>query len=340
MPGGALEVAGAAAVPPPRRHPVVRADVPGHDVRAARGVRRRAGLVAVAAVLVAGVLAACGGSTPSTAGSAALTAQRVPSARGTCGARAGRPVRARRVVWIVMENQSYSRVIGSRCALPQPSRGRVWPGDELLRRVAPEPAELHRDDFRLHAGNHRRRRPVSHPLRAPSIFCQLGGGWQALEESMPSTWRSRTRAYAVRHNPAAYYTTSAQCCAGRRAAHGYVGSLGRVHVRDAEPLQRHALRARSRTATRWLVDLPAELLRSVRVPVGRDRGVHHLGRGRRLPAHTSQRSSLARHAPGTRSATAFDHYSTARARPRSCSALPRLGAAAQATSMSGAFGLG
>ena len=47
------------------------------------GVRRRAGLVAVAAVLVAGVLAACGGSTPSTAGSAALTAQRVPSARGT-----------------------------------------------------------------------------------------------------------------------------------------------------------------------------------------------------------------------------------------------------------------
>ena len=43
--------------------------------------------------------------------------------------------------------------------------------------------------------------------------------------------------------------------------------------------------------------------------------------------------------PGTRSATAFDHYSML-ATTEDLLGVPRLGAAAQATSMSGAFGLG
>ena len=57
--------------------------------------------------------------------------------------------------------------------------------------------------------------PSAHPLTAPSIFSQLGlGGWRALNESMPVTCdTSDAYPYAVRHNPAAYFTNIASQCA-------------------------------------------------------------------------------------------------------------------------------
>ena len=149
------------------------------------GARGRVGLVAVAAVL-AGVLAGCGSSTPSTAGSASLTAQRVPSARGACGARAGRPVRPRRVVWIVMENQAYSSVIGSRSA---PYLNRLAAACGVATNFTAEAHPSLPNYLAMTSGSTQGvtddNDPGSHRIGGPSIFSQLGTRWQALEESMP-----------------------------------------------------------------------------------------------------------------------------------------------------------
>jgi len=55
--------------------------------------------------------------------------------------------------------------------------------------------------------------PSSHPLGAASIFGQLGSGWRALEESMPSNCLlSSSGQYAVRHNPATYFLPVRTAC--------------------------------------------------------------------------------------------------------------------------------
>ena len=55
--------------------------------------------------------------------------------------------------------------------------------------------------------------PSSHPLTAPSIFSQLNTGWRSLEESMPSNcYLSSSGQYAVKHNPAAYFTNIRTQC--------------------------------------------------------------------------------------------------------------------------------
>jgi hypothetical protein len=55
--------------------------------------------------------------------------------------------------------------------------------------------------------------PSSDPLAVSSLFSQLGSGWRSLEEGMPSNCDlSDSGDYAVRHDPAAYYTNiRAQC---------------------------------------------------------------------------------------------------------------------------------
>ena len=58
--------------------------------------------------------------------------------------------------------------------------------------------------------------PLRGRLAAPSLFSQLGRDWRSLEESMPSPCqRQNSGAYAVRHNPAAYYTRLLPSCAAR-----------------------------------------------------------------------------------------------------------------------------
>ena len=58
--------------------------------------------------------------------------------------------------------------------------------------------------------------PSAHPLTIPSIFSLLGSNWRALEESMPSNCDTNgSGQYAVRHNPAAYYTNIRAACASQ-----------------------------------------------------------------------------------------------------------------------------
>ena len=59
--------------------------------------------------------------------------------------------------------------------------------------------------------------PGSHPISAPSLFSQVraaGGEWRAYQESMPATCAlGDAGTYAVRHNPAAYFTGIRADCA-------------------------------------------------------------------------------------------------------------------------------
>jgi phosphatidylinositol-3-phosphatase len=112
------------------------------------------------------------------------------------------------VVWIVMENKSYSQIIGSanapyinalahRCGLASGFAAESHPS--LPNYIAMTTGSLHgiTDD-----GD-----PSEHPLAVQSIFSQLGTGWRALAESMPSNcYRTNAGLYAVRHNPAVYFT--------------------------------------------------------------------------------------------------------------------------------------
>lgn len=118
------------------------------------------------------------------------------------------------VVWIVLENQGYS-VIGS-------------PSAPFLNHLASVCGAATRSFAVAHPslpnyialtsgstwGITDDGEPASHPLTAPSIFAQLGGGWRSLEESMPSACdRVTSGDYAARHNPAVYYLPVRSACA-------------------------------------------------------------------------------------------------------------------------------
>jgi hypothetical protein len=144
------------------------------------------------------------------------TASATPSASASspCGTVSTPPATYDHVVWIVMENHSYSQIIGS-------------PSAPYINKVAGE-CGLATNYFAIShpslpnyialtsgstQGITDDNPPSSHPLNVPSIFSQLDpGNWRSLEESMPSNCdKTDSGEYAVRHNPAAYYTNLTDC---------------------------------------------------------------------------------------------------------------------------------
>jgi phosphatidylinositol-3-phosphatase len=302
---------------------------------------RRAAGIAVAAVLAAVLLAGCGAATTVTASSGAPAPARGPSTRGVCGTRAANPVRPRRVVWIVMENQAYSSVIGSRSA---PYLNRLAAACGLATNFTAEAHPSLPNYLAMTSGSTQGvtddRSPSSHPVGGASIFSQVGTGWRALEDSMPHTCAlSNAGQYAVRHNPATYYTgVRGPCRAQDVPLHGAQATTPFTFV---TPNLCHDMHSCSvSTGDRWLAGWLPGLLRTpayrsgataVFITWDEDDGAAH----QHIPTLVVSPDTR----PGTRSATAFDHYSML-ATTEDLLGVPRLGAAAHATSMSGAFGLG
>lgn len=144
-------------------------------------------------------------------------AARSPSPERPCGtATAGPPV-YRHVVWIVLENKRFSQIVGSpdapylnrladRCGLAAGFYAEAHPSLPNYIAMTSGGTQGIGDD----SG------PDSHPLSVDSIFSQLGRGWRALEESMPANCSlSDNGFYAVRHNPAVYYTGIRSACASQ-----------------------------------------------------------------------------------------------------------------------------
>lgn len=154
-----------------------------------------------ASILLTGVLAAgAGGATR----------------HGPCGTSRA-PARATHVVWIWMENESYAAVVGSRSApyLTQLAHecGLATDYEAVSHPSLPNYIAATSGDTWGIADD---APPSAHPVAHASIFSQLiaaGLTWRSYEESMPSNCdRSSSGLYAVKHNPAAYYTGIGKAC--------------------------------------------------------------------------------------------------------------------------------
>jgi phosphatidylinositol-3-phosphatase len=146
----------------------------------------------------------------------AATSSCPPPPPGPCGTTTSPPASWQHVVWIVMENKQYGQVIGSsdapyisslaaQCGSATSMYAEAHPSLPNYIAMVSGSTQGITDD----SG------PSSHPLNVASIFSQLGSGWKSLEEDMPSNcYMGNSGNYAVRHNPATYFTNIvAQCAA-------------------------------------------------------------------------------------------------------------------------------
>ena len=136
-----------------------------------------------------------------------------PSPAGPCGRRVGRaPARYDHVVWIWMENKSYSSIIGSpeapyensladACGLATNYVAVAHPSLPNYIAATSGATQGITDD----------NAPESHPLLVASIFGQVSSA--SYQESMPANCAlTDAHPYAVRHNPETYYVAQRTAC--------------------------------------------------------------------------------------------------------------------------------
>jgi phospholipase C len=161
--------------------------------------------------MAASVLAAVGMATGVTAASPAVAA-------GPCGT-AATPHAYQHVIWIWMENHSFSDIIGNKSQAPYINSIAAGCGLATDYHNTTHPSLP--NYLSATSGIAQGSLPFTTYLDCDvssvcdmsvgSIFGQ-GESWKAYEESMPSNcYTSNSGEYAVRHNPPVYYTTLAGC---------------------------------------------------------------------------------------------------------------------------------
>lgn len=180
--------------------------------------------------------------------------------------------------------------------------------------------------------------PSQHHLTAPSIFSQLGGGWHAFAESMPSTCDpSNGGKYAVRHNPAVYYTNIRGRCAHQDTPLPARPNLSSRFTFITPNLCHDMHDCSTSAGDSWLASFVPKIFRSRTYRNGStvifitwDEGTsdNHIA--------TLVLSRFTR--PGTTSSKPFDHYSLLRT-TEELLGIGKLGAAATANDMRGTFRL-
>src|SRR4051812_2919746 len=164
---------------------------------------RRAGTVALAVLTAAVALGI-------TSMAVAARDKTVPA---PCGTRTAPPATYTHVIWIWMENHSAGQVVGSRsapyitslatsCGLAANYTAITHPSlPNYIAATSGATQGITDDDS-----------PPTHRLAAVSIFEQAASG-KSYEENMPAPCAlNDSGRYAVRHNPAAYYTRVAATC--------------------------------------------------------------------------------------------------------------------------------
>ena len=161
-------------------------------------MKKPVGLLAIAAAVIAAA---------STSGYAA------PEPKGPCGTKS--KATYAHVAVVVMENKAYSEIIGSsaapyinglarKCGLATNYYAVTHPS--LPNYIALTSGTT--------AGISDDAPPADHELTSRSIFSQTGSRWRSYQESMPSNCDlTNASPYAVKHNPAAYYTNVRTACA-------------------------------------------------------------------------------------------------------------------------------
>jgi hypothetical protein len=270
-------------------------------------------------------------------------AMATPSARsaGPCGKAKRPPSRYDHVVWVLMENKAYSSITGSssapyenqlaaRCGLARNFFGETHPS--LPNYIAMTSGSLQgiSDDSA----------PASHPLNVPSIFSQLGGRWRSLQESMPSNCAlANSGDYAVRHNPAAYYTNIRAACQKRDVPLTNPPGISARFTFVTPNFCNDTHACSVATGDRWLKTFLGKLFASAEYRAGKtavflvwdedhDDASNHIAT---IVAAPSVK-------PGTAPSARFDHYSLLRTTEEMLG-LGFLGNAARANSMRSPFGI-
>ena len=271
------------------------------------------------------------GPTTTTAGPVGLS-----SAQPCTGA--SKPSRWLHVVWIIMENHGldqiesssqapYLNTLGSRCGLATDYSAVSHPS--LPNYLALTSGSTHgiSDDS-------------GHQLSAPSLFGLLGAGWRSLEESMPADCdRTSSGEYAVKHNPAAFYTPVAPDCLTQDVPLTNPPDVSAEFTLITPNLCDDMHDCSTQTGDAWL---------SREVPLVLDSSEYRSGStavfitwdendggGTLVPCYVIAPSVV----PGTRSTSQFNHYSLLRTTEEMLALNPLLGQAATAPAMRGAFHL-
>ncbi len=315
---------------------------------------RRAALATTAAAgaVVAAVMGLAPGS--ANASPAAPTAQTQPTVDKPCGvaSSATAPAKYQHVIWILMENKSFDQVIGSsetpyinkladQCGLATNYEAISHPS--LPNYVALTSGGLQgvADDAN----------PSAHPLNVPSIFSQLGGDWRGLDESMKSNCEQTNDGnYAVRHNPAAYYTNIRDVCVDKDIPLPSSGSLtGDLSAKftfitpdvcdDMHSVCSSSVNGSElQTGDKFLSNFVPKLINSNEYQAGNTAIFLTWDEGGSGPNSVVTEVIAPTVTPGTKSNTLFSHYSLL-GTTEEMLGLPKLGEAANAASMRSAFGL-
>ena len=162
----------------------------------------------LASALVAAALLAVGVLIPSGA---------APATVGPCGLTTSAPVRYQHVIWILMENKSYNKVMGSRSAPYETSLARRcgsdshWSDAGSAYNSLPNYIALTsgiRDPTKLNPFKCDCKPSSSVHVNADNIFRQVraaGGTERSYEEGMSVNCGISGARYASKHNPAEYY---------------------------------------------------------------------------------------------------------------------------------------
>lgn len=285
------------------------------------------------------------GATPPNESSPSNTASATPRAppAGPCGTALTPPATYDHVVWIVMENHAYSQIIGSSSA-PYINQlaGECGSATNFTAETHPSLPNYIAMTSGSTQGIADDNPPSSHPLNVASIFSQLGtGGWRSLEESMPSNCLlTDSGQYAVRHNPAAYYTNISTDCATYDVPLGTTPDVSArftfVTPNTCDDMHDCSVA----TGDTWLSTFLPKVLSSAQYQAGRtavfltwDEDNNFSGN------HIATLVMAPSVAPGTTSGTAFNHYSMLRTTEELLGLGSFLGNAATATSMRSAFNL-
>jgi hypothetical protein len=187
--------------------------------------------------------------------------------------------------------------------------------------------------------------PGYHQLDVPSIFSQLGpGGWRSLLESMPASHNCSlvdSGLYAIRHNPAAYYTNIRTDCGTYDVRLGSTPDISARFTFIAPNKCNDMHDCPVAAGDDWLKAFIPKLTSTAEYQAGSTAIFltwdedDARNTGNRVPTLVISPSTV----PGTQSATTFSHYALLHTTEEML-ALPFIGGVASAPSMRSGFNLG
>ena len=274
-----------------------------------------------------------------------------PPPPSSCGTKTGAPATYAHVIWIWMENKSYSQVVGSSAA---PYLNSLAAGCGLATNYTAVTHPSLPNYIAATSGSYwgigDDNPPSSHPLAVNSIFEQAGSAG-SYEESMPSNCDlTASGSYAPKHNPEAYYTNVRTACAADNVPMGTTSSGAFASALSSGTLPKFSFVTPNlcndmhdcsvQTGDVWLQSWVPKITSSPTYQAGNtvlfitwDEDDSQTGN------HVATLVVSPYTSAGTKSATAYTHYSLLRTTEELLGITTFLGNAASATSMRAAFGL-